>query len=106
MHARWRWNALQCRTSLANCGRYTDTKRTKTLLASAGYEAVQADLVFAPRYTIAPTQEGSIVCLGEDGTPQHKRARWGLCPSGRKVRPSWHPFHAKSSRLARSSLAG
>jgi hypothetical protein len=28
------------------CGRYTDTKRIKALLASAGY---QADLVFAPR---------------------------------------------------------
>jgi putative SOS response-associated peptidase YedK len=46
------------------CGRYTDTKRVKAQLASAGYEAAQADLGFAPRYNIAPTQKASIVALG------------------------------------------
>src|SRR6185369_12290160 len=59
------------------CGRYTDTRRKKAMLASVG---LQADLAFVPRYNIAPTQEASIVALGEDGKPEHKRARWGLLP--------------------------
>jgi putative SOS response-associated peptidase YedK len=59
------------------CGRYTDTRRKKAMLASAG---VQVDLAFVPRYNIAPTQEASIVALSENGRPEHKRARWGLLP--------------------------
>ena len=59
------------------CGRYTDTKRNKAMLATVG---LQADLAFVPRYNIAPTQEASIVALGEDGRPEVKRARWGLLP--------------------------
>ena len=54
------------------CGRYTDTKRKKAMLSSVGLEA---ELAFVPRYNIAPTQEASIVALGEDGRPEHKRAR-------------------------------
>src|SRR5678815_2168652 len=59
------------------CGRYTDTRRKKELKVRFGF---QADLAFTPRYNIAPTQEASIVALGEDGRPEHKRARWGLMP--------------------------
>jgi len=59
------------------CGRYTDIRRNKAMLASVGF---QADFAFTPRYNIAPTQEASIVALGEDGRPEHKRARWGLLP--------------------------
>jgi putative SOS response-associated peptidase YedK len=46
------------------CARYTDSKRRKAMLASVG---LQADLALVPRYNIAPTQEASIVALGEDG---------------------------------------
>jgi putative SOS response-associated peptidase YedK len=49
----------------------------KELMVRFGF---QADLAFTPRYNIAPTQEASIVTLGPDGTPEHKRARWGLLP--------------------------
>lgn len=66
------------------CGRYTDTKRKKAILAAVG---VQADLGFVPRYNIAPTQDASIVALGDNGTPEHKRARWGLIPVWTKGRP-------------------
>jgi len=59
------------------CGRYTDTRRKKAMLASVG---LQADLAFVPRYNIAPTQEAGIVALGEEGRPEHKHARWGLLP--------------------------
>src|SRR5678816_1550608 len=59
------------------CGRYTDTRRKKELMVRFGF---QADLAFTPRYNIAPTQEASIVALGEDGRSEHKRARWGLLP--------------------------
>jgi putative SOS response-associated peptidase YedK len=59
------------------CGRYTDSRRNKELLVRYGF---QADLGFAPRYNIAPTQDASILALGADGTPEHKRARWGLLP--------------------------
>ena len=61
------------------CGRYTDTKRNKAMLATVG---LQADLGFTPRYNIAPTQEASIVALGEDGRPEHKRVG-AYCRCGR-----------------------
>jgi putative SOS response-associated peptidase YedK len=66
------------------CGRYTDTKRNKAMLASVG---IQADLGFVPRYNIAPTQEASIVVLGDGGAPEHKCARWGLIPVWAKSEP-------------------
>jgi putative SOS response-associated peptidase YedK len=59
------------------CGRYTDTKRNKALLAKVGHPA---DLPFTPRYNIAPTQEASIVPLSAEGAPGYKRVRWGLLP--------------------------
>src|SRR5678816_1838078 len=59
------------------CGRYTDTKRNKAMLASVGF---QADFAFTPRYNIAPTQEASIVALGAEGALEHKLVRWGLLP--------------------------
>jgi putative SOS response-associated peptidase YedK len=48
------------------CGRYTDSKRNKAMLASVGF---QADFAFTPRYNIAPTQEASIVDLGRMERP-------------------------------------
>src|SRR5262245_4917911 len=66
------------------CGRYTDTRRNKAMLASVGF---QADFAFTPRYNIAPTQEASIVALGEAGSPEHKLARWGLIPVWAKSEP-------------------
>ncbi len=63
------------------CGRYTDSRRNKELLVRFGF---QADLAFTPRYNIAPTQGASIVTVAADGTPEHKRARWGLVPSWAK----------------------
>jgi putative SOS response-associated peptidase YedK len=59
------------------CGRYTDTRRNKTMLARLG---VEADLDFTPRYNIAPTQDAWIVTQSDDGTRILKRARWGLIP--------------------------
>jgi hypothetical protein len=56
------------------CGRYTDTRRKKAMLASVG---LQADLAFVPRYNIAPTQEASIVA---DGRLEHKAGT--LVPAG------------------------
>ena len=46
------------------CGRYTDSRRKKELMVRFGF---QADLAFTPRYNIVPTQEASIVALGEEG---------------------------------------
>ncbi len=72
------------------CGRYTDTKRNKALLAKVGYVA---DLAFTPRFNIAPTQEASMVALGGDDRPEHRRARWGLIP-----------FWAKDEKIAASMI--
>jgi hypothetical protein len=41
------------------CGRYTDTRREKGLLASVG---IQADFPFTPRYNIEPAQQASTRC--------------------------------------------
>src|SRR5690349_9600831 len=59
------------------CGRYTDTRRNKRMLAQMGVEATQFD--FAPRYNIAPTQEAWMVAA-RDTSLELRCARWGLIP--------------------------
>jgi putative SOS response-associated peptidase YedK len=59
------------------CGRYTDTKRDKQFLVRMGIE--QAEIDFVPRYNLSPTQQASVVMVGENG-PELRRARWGLIP--------------------------
>src|SRR6187402_347307 len=59
------------------CGRYTDTRRKRAMLVRLG---AQADMDFTPRYNIAPTQDVWIVAQAGDGTPELRRARWGLIP--------------------------
>jgi putative SOS response-associated peptidase YedK len=58
------------------CGRYTEPKPKKTMLASLG---LQAD-----PWLCAPLQHrshsGGVVALGQESTPERKRARWGFLP--------------------------
>lgn len=61
------------------CGRYTDSRRNKRLVAGTGVPA-NAELPFTPRYNIAPTQDAWIVCASGNDTPRLKQARWGLIP--------------------------
>ena len=62
------------------CGRFTLTSNMDELQARFDFEA--RDLVFRPRYNVAPTQD--VVAVVSDGdNPGHNRAelmRWGLIP--------------------------
>lgn len=62
------------------CGRYTLTKTLEEIqkefgLIDEGFE----DLVFQPRYNIAPSQQSPVV-LNEEGKMKIKMLRWGLIP--------------------------
>ena len=62
------------------CGRFTLTSNMDELQARFDFEA--RDLVFRPRYNVAPTQDVVAVVSDEDN-PGHNRAelmRWGLIP--------------------------
>src|SRR5436190_23950827 len=59
------------------CGRYSDTKRKKALLATVG---LLADVAFTPRYNIAPTQEASIVRCGCCWLRRHLATVTYCCP--------------------------
>jgi putative SOS response-associated peptidase YedK len=74
------------------CGRYTDTRRDKSLLVRLGVSASE-QLSFTARYNIAPTQDAWIVAQREDGSVELKQARWGLIP-----------FWAKDEKIGNSLI--
>ena len=62
------------------CGRFTLTSNMDELQARFDFEA--RDLVFRPRYNVAPTQD-VVAVLGDRDNPGQNRAelmRWGLIP--------------------------
>ncbi len=70
------------------CGRFTLTSNMDELQARFDFEA--RDLVFRPKYNVAPTQE-VVTVLSDRDNPGHNRAelmRWGLIP-----------FWAKDSKI-------
>ncbi|MDX2288981.1 MAG: SOS response-associated peptidase [Hyphomicrobiaceae bacterium] len=79
------------------CSRYSLTSPPEAVRATFGYDT---EVVFPPRYNIAPTQPVAIVRTGLKGTRELALVRWGLIPS-------WSKDPAKLSTLinARSETA-
>ena len=63
------------------CGRYTLALEHERLLLQYGFTDV--DVLYRPRYNIAPMQESPIVAI-EDGKRVMQLMRWGLVPSWAK----------------------
>jgi putative SOS response-associated peptidase YedK len=64
------------------CGRYRLTRADKELAKEFGLDlsADAGDIVWAPRYNIAPTDTIPVIEVGSDGEMRFRLKRWGLIP--------------------------
>ena len=82
------------------CGRFTLTSNLDDLQVRFGFEA--GDLVYQPRYNIAPTQE--VLAVTNDGMRRAEYMRWGLVPFWAKdLSVGYKMINAKSETLAERS---
>ncbi len=84
------------------CGRYTLTETPKDLQGAFDFKMGPHDIVWTPRYNIAPSQD--VLAVINDGERQSAMLRWGLVPWFVKdLKKSHKPINARAEEVVEKS---